>query len=53
MKTELQQIAKATRIYEGYTESSHAEWVDAERYLITVHNRYGTININTIKQLIR
>ena len=53
MKTELQQIAKANSIYQGYTESSHAEWVDAERYLLTVHDRYGTIDINTIKQLIR
>ena len=51
--TELQQIAKATNIYEGYTESSHAEWVEAEHYLLAVHKRYGTIDINTIKQLIR
>lgn len=53
MKTELHKIKEAVNIYEGYKESSPKEWEEAQRYLIKVHKRFGTIDARTIANLIR
>ena len=51
MKTEIEQIKEAVKIYEGYYWRSHKEWLEAERYLLTVHDQYGTIDTTEIKNL--
>lgn len=53
MKTELHKIKEAVNIYEGYKESSHKEWEEAQRYLIRVHKQYATIDTKIIANLIR
>lgn len=53
MKTELERIKEAVKVYEGYYWRTHKEWLEAERYLLTVHDQYGTIDTNIIKELTR
>ena len=51
MKTE---ITELTAAWSAYTyPTSEAAFYDAERVLLKFHNKYGTIDIPTIKQLIR
>lgn len=51
MKTEIQRIKEAVKVYEGYYWRSQKEWEAAEAYLLKVHDQYGTIDTNIIKQL--
>ncbi len=53
MKTEIQRIKEAVKVYEGYHWRSQKEWLEAERYLLRVHDQYGTIDTATIKELTR
>ena len=53
MKTEIQRIEEAVKVYEGYYCRSQKEWEAAEAYLLKVHDQYGTINTATIKELTR
>ena len=53
MKTEIQRIKEAVKVYEGYHWRSQKEWEAAEAYLLRVHDQYGTINTATIKELTR
>ncbi len=53
MKTEIQRIDEAVKVYEGYYWRSQKEWKAAEAYLLRVHDQYGTINTATIKELTR
>ena len=51
MKTE---ITELTAAWSAYTyPTSEAAFYDAERVLLKFHAKYGTIDIPTIKQLIR
>lgn len=50
MRTEITDIAKWIRVYNNPT--SQSEFAKAERELKKVHNKYGTIEISIIKQLI-
>ena len=50
MRTEITDIQKWVREYNK--PKSEAEFNKAERELNKVHNKYGTIDINIIKQLI-
>jgi hypothetical protein len=50
MRTEITDIQKWLREYNNPT--SQSEWTKAMRELEKVHNKYGTIDINIIKQLI-
>lgn len=50
MKTELTDIKKWVAMYVNAT--TWAEFDKAQRELKKVHNKYGTIDINIIKQLI-
>lgn len=52
MKTELSDIKLATAIYEGHRSSTLKQWQQAEAYLKKVHDKYGTIEISLIKNLI-
>ena len=51
MRTEIQRIQEAVKVYEGYYWRTHKEWLEAEKYLLKVHDQYGTIDTNIIKQL--
>lgn len=53
MKTELSDIKLATAIYEGHKYATDQQWQKAEAYLMKVHKKYGTININLIKELLK
>ncbi len=53
MRTEIQRIDEAIKVYEGYHWRSHKEWLEAERYLLRVYDQYGTINTATIKEIIK
>lgn len=53
MRTEIERIKEAVKVYEGYHWRSHKEWLEAERYLLTVHDQYGTIDTATIKEIIK
>ena len=53
MKTEIQRIEEAVKVYEGYYWRSQKEWLEAEKYLLKVHDQYGTIDTATIKELTR
>ena len=53
MKTEIQRIKEAVKVYEGYYWRSQKEWEAAEAYLLRVHDQYGTIDTATIKELTR
>jgi len=53
MKTEIERIKEAVKVYEGYYWRSQKEWLEAERYLLRVHDQYGTIDTAIIKELIR
>lgn len=50
MRTELTDIQKWVRVYNNPT--SESEWTKALKALEKVHNKYGTIDISIIKQLI-
>jgi len=50
---ELDRISNAVRVYEGRTPSSHAVWLEAQRYLVRVHKTYGTIDVGSIREIIR
>ena len=50
MRTEITDIAKWIRVYNNPT--SEIEFNKAMRELKKVHNKYGTIEISIIKQLI-
>ncbi len=50
MRTEITDIAKWIRVYNNPT--SESEFNKAMRELKKVHNKYGTIEISIIKQLI-
>ncbi len=50
MRTELTDIQKWLQQYNNPT--SQDEWLKAMRELEKVHNKYGTIDISIIKQLI-
>lgn len=51
MRTELTDIQKWVRLYNNPT--SEQEFANALRELSKVHKKYGTIDINIIKQLIK
>lgn len=51
MRTELTDISKWTKIYNN--PKSYEEFKRAERELLKVHDKYGTIDVNIIKQLIQ
>ncbi len=51
MKTEITKLTDAWRAYTNPT--SEAAFYAAEKVLLKFHNKYGTIDIPTIKQLIR
>jgi hypothetical protein len=51
MKTEIQQLTEAWSSYT--TPKTTAAFYDAEKVLLQFHAKYGTIDIPTIKQLIR
>ena len=51
MKKEIQQLAEAWSSYT--TPKTTAAFYDAERVLLKFHAKYGTIDIPTIKELIR
>lgn len=51
MRTELTDIKKWVAMYNN--PKSEQEFNKAERELQKVHNKYGTIDINIIKQLIQ
>jgi hypothetical protein len=53
MKTEIERIKEAVKVYEGYYWRSQKEWLEAEKYLLKVHDQYGTIDTATIKELTR
>lgn len=53
MRTELSDIKLATAIYEGHRSATFEQWQNAETYLKKVHDKYGTIEINLIKSLIK
>jgi len=53
MRTEIERIKEAVKVYEGYYWRTHKEWLEAERYLLAVHDQYGTIDTNIIKELTR
>ncbi len=50
MRTELTDIVKWTNMYRN--PKSYEEFKKAERALLKVHDKYGTIDVNQIKQLI-
>jgi len=50
---ELDRISNAVKVYEGRTPSSHDVWLEAERYLLRVHETYGTIDVGIIREIIR
>lgn len=50
MRTELTDIVKWTNIYKN--PKTYEDFKKAEKELLKVHDKYGTIDINTIKQLI-
>lgn len=50
MKTELTDIARWTNAYRN--PKNYEEFKKAERALLKVHDKYGTIDINIIKSLI-
>lgn len=50
MTTEISNIQKWLRVYNN--PSSEVEFTKALKELEKVHNKYGTIDINIIKQLI-
>jgi hypothetical protein len=50
MRTEIDDIQKWLRVYNNPT--SEQAFKKAERELRKVHDKYGTVNISTIKQLI-
>jgi hypothetical protein len=50
MRTEITDIQTWLREYNYPT--SQSEWVKAMHELEKVHNKYGTIDLSTIKQLI-
>lgn len=51
MRTELTDIQKWVRLYNNPT--SEQEFANALRELSKVHRKYGTIDINIIKELIK
>lgn len=51
--TEIDKIREATLIYEGKKYATQEQWEDAEQYLLKVHDKYGTIDIQIIKDIIR
>lgn len=51
--TEIDKIREATLIYEGKKYATWDQWKDAEEYLLKVHDQYGTIDIQIIKDIIR
>jgi len=53
MKTEISDIKLATAIYEGHKYATDNQWRKAEAYLKKVHDKYGTIDISLIKNLIK
>ena len=53
MRTEIERIEEAVKVYEGYHWRTHKEWLEAENYLCKVFDTYGTINIKEIQNLIR
>ncbi len=50
---ELDRISNAVKVYEGRISSSHAVWLEAQRYLVRVHKTYGTIDVGSIREIIR
>ena len=50
MRTELTDIQKWISMYTN--PKTNAEWNEAFKQLSKVHSKYGTIDIQTIKQLI-
>ena len=51
--TEIDKIREASLIYEGKRYATWDQWKDAEAYLLKVHKKYGTIDIQIIKDIIR
>ena len=51
MKTELTEIQRMERIYETTIDPNQFD--KAERYLLKVHDKYGTIDVKIIKEIIR
>lgn len=51
MQTELTEIKKWLGIY--VNPKNYYEFKRAEKALLKVHDKYGTIDINQIKQLVR
>ena len=51
MKTELTEIQRMERIYE--TTIDPHQFDVAERYLLKVHDKYGTIDVKIIKEIIK
>ena len=53
VRTEIDKIREATLIYEGKKYATLDQWKNAETYLLKVHDKYGTIDIQIIKDIIR
>ncbi len=52
MMTEIEQIKEAVKIYEGYRLATQKQWLEAERFLLSVHDTYGTIEIDKLKNIL-
>lgn len=52
MLTEIEQIKEAVKIYEGYRFATQKEWIEAERFLLNIHDEYGTIEIDKLKNIL-
>jgi hypothetical protein len=50
VKTEIGAIQEALHAY--YNTRNEREFQAAEKFLVKVHNKYGTIDINIIKSLL-
>tara|TARA_R110001583_G_scaffold23353_4_gene86390 strand:+ start:9167 stop:9322 length:156 start_codon:yes stop_codon:yes gene_type:complete len=51
MRTEITELVRHIKLYHSAT--NHKDFERAKLYLKKVHNKYGTCNVLTIKEIIR